>query len=80
MARPNPAKGEVAFDFRMPEGMEAGVLEVTDTNGRVVFVAELTSGSGRIAWDSNGLPPGIYFYQVKYTNRASPVHKLILAH
>lgn len=63
-ASPNPAAGDVRFDFARPLESE-GTLAVHDCQGRLVRVLPLASGARSAAWDgrdATGLaaPSGVY--------------------
>lgn len=71
-ARPNPARGEVAFDLQLA-GPGAIAFEVLDVTGRLVWCEDLRSfpsGEYPLRWrgrDSQGRPqpPGVYLARVR---------------
>lgn len=67
-AKPNPAKEWVAFDYRLPPGINTATLQITDLAGKVVYFITLTGNSGQHVWDSRKINPGVYFYTINAGN------------
>jgi hypothetical protein len=67
---PNPAQ-----EFIMVEGVEAGQLNLLNTNGQLVGAKELIEGSNRI--ELLGLPTGVYMVRIT-TKSGTEVKRLVI--
>ena len=82
-AYPNPAKGQVVFEFFMEGTGQASEVTVTihDLSGKEVHGRQATKLSGRIEKiriDNLALPAGPYFYQLMYGEQKSGFKKLMV--
>ncbi len=77
-ARPNPAGSWVSFDYRLAGETATALLEISDTQGRLVHLIELHNKQGQYVWDIRHLSPGLYYYTLK-AGRASKNGKLVIA-
>ena len=77
-AWPNPFRvGTTATVKANIAERETGTLTLFNLRGQIVQSHQLTSGAHQISVDGNGLPAGIYLYQLK-TQTVSAVKKLVL--
>ncbi|GJM33410.1 MAG: hypothetical protein DHS20C18_24110 [Saprospiraceae bacterium] len=60
-AFPNPASGEVRFNFLLGETDKAAILQVIDLNGKIVHRARLFGPKGTVLWHPE-VPSGVYYY------------------
>jgi len=68
---PNPTNGIVNFDF---SDIEVYKISITDTNGKVVFVKDVTNGVEKV--DFSKFPNGIYLIQL-HTNKKTFTVKIL---
>jgi hypothetical protein len=62
-AFPNPSSGQVFFSW---SGLgRGGLLRVYDSQGRGVASQALAEPKGQWLWDTRGLAPGLYFYELR---------------
>lgn len=73
---PNPASTWVSFDYQLAEAKTA-LLEITDTQGRLIHRIELRSKQGQYVWDTRQINTGLYYYTLK-TSHASKTGKLVV--
>jgi len=67
---PNPSETSTTFEFTLPERSDVS-LSIIDLLGKEVsryMNSELPRGESRITLDRNGLPAGIYLYQLQVNN------------
>jgi hypothetical protein len=74
-AYPNPSKGQ--FTLSYPAQPSAGVLEVVDLQGRVVYKARLAAWSQVHTVDLAGQPPGLYHCRLSWGSRSTSVRVIL---
>ncbi len=57
---PNPAHDYVVFEFKKP--LSSGNITINDITGRLVANVALTGG--KTVWETKGVKPGVYLYQL----------------
>ncbi len=62
-AWPNPATTHVDFSFQNPADGRHRQLLITDLAGRPVQSFEIPEGETNLRWNTEELPPGVYFYR-----------------
>lgn len=78
VAYPNPAHQRVTFVWDLPDRTEGTVISVMDMKGREEMRQAVQGGSGTLEWRTDGLSPGVYFYQATSGGFVSPRSKLVL--
>jgi Secretion system C-terminal sorting domain len=76
---PNPAKDFVNFRFYLEEHTESAEIEVRDINGRLLFWEKVSEGMPSLEWNTEQLPSGIYFYQLRATRGILQSGKVVLS-
>jgi hypothetical protein len=76
-AQPNPAKEWVAFNFRLPPGLNSATVKITDITSKVADVINLNGNIGQAVWDSRKVNPGVYFYTINAGN-ATKSDKIVI--
>jgi len=61
---PVPANGAVTIGFGLPQGAK-GTVKVFDVLGREVSAWPVKSVSGRVSWNAEGAPTGMYFVRLQ---------------
>jgi len=64
---PNPFNPSTTIKFSLPSSSYA-TLKIYDTLGEevaVLLAKEFTAGTYEVEWNANGLPSGVYFYQLQ---------------
>jgi hypothetical protein len=65
-AYPNPAReGYATFEWELVELPQGAELLVYDSQGRGVASQALAEPEGQWLWDTRGLAPGLYFYELR---------------
>lgn len=76
---PNPSKGNITFEFDLPE--ESAVeIAILSSDGRLVELIrtpKFPAGKNSFNWTNHGIPTGFYICQLKAGNKFS-VQKLIV--
>ncbi len=75
---PNPARGSVYFHWNLPDGMENATISITDLQGKLLEVIEVTGQKGKMEWSVERLEHGIYIFHVKLPNGNSQTSKLAI--
>lgn len=65
---PNPVKEMATFRYRLPEGTEHYSLSVCDITGKEINRFDLSSGYGKLDWNTSSLNSGLYYYTVSKGN------------
>lgn len=76
---PNPFNPSTTIEFSIP-GNEHVTLSIYDVSGKhveTIVSGQLSAGAHRVSWNPEGLPSGIYFYQLR-TGAFSAARKLML--
>lgn len=68
--KPNPASIWAAFDYKLPEGETSAILTITEPNGKVIEMLNLTGNQGQKLWDTRHLSAGTYFYQMSCSDKS----------
>ncbi len=77
-AFPNPAKGSVTFQWKLPNGMESATITLSDLQGRTLETLKVNGQSGKQEWSTLGLSDGIYLYHIKLPDGTSSTSKLTI--
>ncbi|MBK8566432.1 MAG: T9SS type A sorting domain-containing protein [Saprospiraceae bacterium] len=77
-AFPNPAKGSVTFQWKLPNGMESATITLSDLQGRTLEKLKVSGQSGKQEWSTLGLSDGIYLYHIKLPDGTSSTSKLAI--
>ena len=75
---PNPAKDFVIFSVQQGDNETVSTLLVRDLNGRLIYSETGIAGDSRIEWKTEGVPSGIYFYQLVSDRGEAQSGKVIL--
>ena len=75
---PNPARSSVYFYWNLPDGMENAVISITDLQGKLLGVLEVTGQKGKREWSVERLEHGIYIYHVKLPDGNSQISKMVI--
>ncbi|PLW98637.1 MAG: hypothetical protein C0593_05020 [Marinilabiliales bacterium] len=73
---PNPVKSSTTFTF--DKTTEPTILEIFNLQGKVVFSAEVESGSSTICWAPDGLDAGTYLAKVTDGKNGVKVKKVLV--
>lgn len=76
-AQPNPSKEWVAFNFRLPPGLNDATVKIIDITCKTVDLINLNGNVGQVVWDSRKVNPGVYFYTLNAGN-VSKSDKIII--
>ncbi len=80
-AAPNPVTGKTTVSFRLPDGVKAGNLQLTDLAGRLVQQITLSAGQQRQQLDLGRLQAGVYCCRlVAAGSNASAVIRIAVHH
>ena len=74
---PNPAKDEVFFELKLPDGSQNAVIQVRDIVGRLVWSQEMF-GNKQITWPPGKNVEGLYFYMVEVDGKPVKSGKISL--
>jgi hypothetical protein len=72
---PNPASKEISIVFESPE---KGLLEITSTQGEVIFTSDLKKSMTHHVIDISSLASGIYGVGVSVHNKAYDIRRLVV--
>ncbi|MAT53003.1 MAG: hypothetical protein CMN32_00880 [Saprospirales bacterium] len=75
---PNPATTHVDFFFQNPAGGRHRQLLITDLAGRPVQSFALPEGETSLRWNTEELPPGVYFYRWITNGKPLKTGKILL--
>ncbi len=75
---PNPARSSVFFHWNLPDGLENATISISNLQGKVLEVLEVTGQRGRREWSMERLEHGIYIYHVKLPDGNSQTSKLVI--
>ncbi|MDP4280799.1 MAG: T9SS type A sorting domain-containing protein [Bacteroidota bacterium] len=78
-AYPNPAKETVSFNYSVPSGINSSVV-IRNILGSIVKEAEPESLSGKITFNTQDLPDGVYFYSLVINGKSQFTKKLVVNH
>jgi PKD repeat protein len=79
VAAPNPAKDFVNFRFYLEENTDSAELVVLDINGKLLLWEKVAAGLSSLEWNTDQLPSGIYFYQLKTARGILQSGKVVLS-
>jgi hypothetical protein len=78
---PNPADGQVELKLTLPEEQpEALTITIKNTLGETIRTIRMTSGpNGNHSFPIglNGLPGGVYFFEISLDDEVAAVKKLV---
>jgi hypothetical protein len=77
-AFPNPASEQLSLSYTLPSGVDSGILQVTDVQGRLVRSIPVSGSSDKMQMGVSDLPRGMYFYTIASGNFRSQAVKIIL--
>lgn len=77
-AFPNPAGSLVNIPVSLPRGMESGILEITDLNGRKLLSYPITDSDEQVILPVQKLTSGTYLYQISAGNSLSSAKKFVI--
>ncbi len=60
-ANPNPATQWVEFEYTLGGNTTKANIQITDEAGRRIRTISVAGNKGKVAWDTRGIAPGIYF-------------------
>ena len=75
---PNPANDIVTISYNLPLEASAGMLELTDAIGNVVFTDKITSNNRQYLLETTNYTSGIYYVKVSGTGIKSETKKLVV--
>lgn len=77
---PNPASGQVQFNFSIPESAQDLNFIIYNATGQQVHAKQITAKTQTLKIDVNSLMPGIYYYHLEKSGVKSKAQKLIVIH
>jgi hypothetical protein len=78
-AYPNPANDRVSFNYNLQQS-DAGSVIIRNLLGSVVKETALTSGPGKITFNTGDLADGVYFYSLIANGQTVLSKKLVVKH
>jgi type IX secretion system substrate protein/copper-binding protein NosD len=75
---PNPARSSVYFHWNLPDGFENATISITDLQGKLLVVFEITGQKGKREWSVERLEHGIYTCHVKLPDGNTQTSKLAI--
>ncbi len=75
---PNPAVDQVSMQWEIPAEVDAGILQITDLQGKVVKSFAVSGNNGFVQMNVSHLPKGMYLYQIKAGSFHSEPMKMIV--
>lgn len=76
-AYPNPTNDKFTISFNSDLRSEGGELQLFNSLGSLVKEQSFAGNNGSLIVDVNGLPDGIYYYNITISGKQSEVKKLI---
>ncbi len=67
-AFPNPASSHIKIPYSLPEGIESGILRISDLNGRVVSTRQINNSVDHVTVQLHEFPSGVYIYIIEPGN------------
>ncbi|MEZ5030422.1 MAG: T9SS type A sorting domain-containing protein [Saprospiraceae bacterium] len=61
---PNPSEGDVTFSWPGSFSSTGMFIRLFDSNGKMIREIPVLPGAPSVLWHTNGLPQGLYFYQM----------------
>ncbi len=77
-AYPNPASGNVNFDYNLPASAKNAEIKVTNLLGTVIEEIALEKTEGKASLNVSSLKNGIYFYSLMINNSATTTRKFVV--
>jgi hypothetical protein len=77
-AYPNPASGNINFDYKLPASVARASIKVTNLLGTIIDNITLEKTEGKISLNVNNLKNGIYFYSLMINNSATITRKFVV--
>lgn len=77
-AFPNPASGQVNFEYSLPASAGKAQVKITNLLGTTVYSEPLDKMDGKITIDISNFNDGIYFYSLMLNNTATATRKFIV--
>jgi hypothetical protein len=77
-AYPNPASGNVNFDYKLPASVKNAGIKVTNLLGTVIEEVTLEKTEGKASINVSNLKNGIYFYSLMINNSATTTRKFVI--
>lgn len=77
-AFPNPASEQLSLSYTLPSGIDSGILQVTDVQGRLVRSLPVSGSTDKMQMGVSDLPRGMYFYTISSGKSRSQTMKIIL--
>jgi hypothetical protein len=77
-AYPNPASGNVNFDYKLPASTKNAAIKVTNLLGTVIEELTLDKTEGKASFNVSSLKNGIYFYSLMINNSATTTRKFVV--
>ncbi len=74
---PNPAAGRVQLPYAVAAG-QVGELLITDAVGRAVAHYQVDATFDHLLFDTRGLRPGVYLYQVQVAGQPSATRRFVV--
>lgn len=62
LAKPNPARDWVVFEYQLPGETPVAAIRITDAGGRLIETLTVTGRQGQQMWDTRSMEPGTYYY------------------
>lgn len=79
VAYPNPSFSWVAFNYNIPDGVKNSSIKIYDIKGQQIQEFNISNTKGEIIWDTRGITPGVYSYNLK-TSLSSKAGKITIIH
>ncbi|MFZ2872675.1 T9SS type A sorting domain-containing protein, partial [Zavarzinia sp.] len=77
-AYPNPASGNVSFDYKLPASSKNAGIKVTNLLGTVIEEIALEKTEGKASINVSNLKNGIYFYSLMINNSSTTTRKFVV--
>jgi hypothetical protein len=80
-AYPNPSSGIVTFEYTLPKSLKPNEdvrIVVLNVVGEKVMERRVAGNTGKLQWDSQSLPSGVYIYQASNDGGVFGKGKLVL--
>jgi len=63
-AKPNPARTYVAFDYELMTGHAAGLINISDIHGKVIWQIQVSGKKGQKVWNTTRVQAGVYYFNL----------------
>lgn len=70
-AFPNPASSLITIPYSLPLDAGNAVISLINLNGQVVAERNLLNQTGKVTFDVNGFPKGMYLYKISTANTSA---------